>query len=432
MKKNKKIPTLLGVVLLTISLFVGVYLINAKQIFRLGAQGGIEPKDVRIANITNNSISVTWTTEVENKGFIKWNKTNNNLSKVALEEGSNQSNVHFANILGVEEGSDVFFTINSNGKDFKNNDLPWQTKTLKNPVTSDNSIVATGVILSQDGITPASAIVHLLINGVTLSTITSSQGSWVIPISTYIESVSDTTVIEINVNAGTKGVSQAVIYPSAIKTTPIILLGKTYDFRTLTVENSGSLPQSRLTVPESVEVSSRFEIDKNKDQSVKTTVTLDSVDEGEIITTTNPEFFGTGPNDSAIIIAVESELQSQTVSVNKNGDWTWSPPNNLEPGGHTVIVKWYDANGIARTLTRNFVVSAAEGPAFVATPSATTIATSTPLATTMPRATSTSIATAPPTPETGSLTATLGLFIMGIGMLLGSVYVLNKEYAQRE
>lgn len=432
MKKGVKLPTILGILILIFGLIAGIYLINSKQIFKLGAQVESTPKDVRIANITNNSVSVTWTTDIESKGFIKWNKTNNNLSKVALEESGNQSNVHFANILGIEEGSDVFFVINSNGKDFKNNDIPWQTKTLKKSVMSNNSIVATGVILSQDGTTPASAIVHLLINGVTLSTLTSSQGSWVIPISTYIESVPETTAIEINVNAGTKGVSQAVIYPTAIKTTPIILLGKTYDFRTLTVENGGSLPESKLSVPESVEVSSRFEIDKGKDQLTQTTVTLESIDEGEIITTTDPEFFGKGPSQTNIEVLVESELQSVIVTTDKNGGWTWNPPNDLEPGEHTVTLKWSDTNGVVRTLIRKFIVSAAEGPAFVATPSATTTASSTPLATTTPRATSTSIATAQPTPETGSLTATLELFIMGIGMLLGSVYVLNKEYAQRK
>ncbi|HLD92327.1 MAG TPA: Ig-like domain-containing protein [Patescibacteria group bacterium] len=430
MKKRAKLPTILGILILVSSLIAGVYLINSRQVFKLGAQVESSPKDVRIGNITNNSVTVTWTTDVESKGFVKWNKTNANLSKVALEESSTQSNVHMVNILGIDEGSDVFFVINSNGNDFKNNSLPWKTNASKQAVTSNNSLYATGIILAQDGTTAASAIVHLLINGVTLSTITSPEGSWVIPISTYIESVPETTAIEISVNAGPKGVSQAVIYPTAIKTTPVILLGKTYDFRTITNGNEGSIPESKLSVPESVEASSRFEIDKSGGQPAQTSVTLESVDEGEIITTTDPEFFGKGPSKTNIEVSVESELQTVTVATDKNGAWSWSPPNNLEPGEHTVTLKWSDANGVIRTLTRKFIVSASEGPAFVATPSATTVASSTPSASTTPRATSTSIATAPPTPETGSLTGTLGLFIMGIGILLSSIYVWNKEYAE--
>jgi hypothetical protein len=428
MKKNLKLPTILGVLILLSGLVAGVYMINSKQIFKLGAQVEASPKDVRIGNITDNSVTVTWTTDIESKGFIKWNKTSGNLSKVALEENSNPEKVHLVNILGIDKGSDVFFNINSNGDDYLNNNIPWQTSTLKQAGTSSSSLIATGVILTQDGNTPANAIVHLLINGITLSTITSPEGSWVIPISTYIESISETTAIEMNVNAGTKGVAQAVIYPTAIKTTPIILLGKTYDFRTITDGSEGSLPESKLSVPESVEVSSRFEITRDVNQPSQNIVTLESVDEGEIITTIDPEFFGKGPVQTNIEVSIESELQTATISTDKNGVWNWSPPENLEPGEHTVTLKWNDSNGVIRTLTRKFLVSASEGPAFESTPSATTVASSTPLASTTPRATSTSITTAPPTPETGSLIPTFGLFLVGIGILLSSIYVWNKEY----
>ena len=432
MKKSIKLPTILGVLILVSGLIAGVYLINSKKIFKLGAQVEASPKDVRIGNITDNSVTVTWTTDIESKGFIKWNKTSSSLSKVALEENSTSESVHLVNILGIDKGSDVFFNINSNGDDYLNNNIPWQTSTLNQAIASNNLIVATGVILASDGNTPAKAIVHLLINGVTLSTITSSEGSWVIPISTYIESVPETTAIEINVNAGTKGVAQAVIYPTAIKTTPIILLGKTYDFRTITDSNDGSLPESKLSVPESVEASSRFEIDRDVSQPSQNIVTLESVDEGEIITTTDPEFFGKGPVQTNIEVSVESELQTVMVSTDKNGAWKWSPPNNLEPGEHTVTLKWSDANGVIRTLTRKFIVSASEGPAFESTPSATPIITAAPNATTTPtsRATATATSTAPPTPETGSLIPTFGLFIVGIGILLSSIYVWNKEYSQ--
>lgn len=432
MKKNIKLPTILGVLILVSGLVAGVFLINSRQIFKLGAQVEVSPKDVRIGNITDNSVTVTWTTDIESKGFIKWNKTSGNLSKVALEENSNPEKVHLVNILGIDKGSDIFFNINSNGNDYSNNNIPWQTSTLKQAIASNNLIVATGVILAQDGSTPAKATVHLLINGVTLSTITSSEGSWVIPISTYIESVPETTVIEINVNAGTKGVAQAVIYPSAIKTTPIILLGKTYDFRTITNSGGGSLPESKLSIPESVEVSSRFEINKDANQPSQNVVTLESIDEGEIITTTDPEFFGKGPVQTNIEVSIESELQTATISTDKNGVWNWSPPENLEPGEHTVTLKWSDTNGIIRTLTRKFIVSASEGPAFESTPSATPTITTAPNATTTPtsRATATSTSTAPPTPETGSLIPTFGLFIVGIGILLSSIYVWNKEYSQ--
>ncbi|KKP55687.1 MAG: hypothetical protein UR48_C0055G0008 [Microgenomates group bacterium GW2011_GWD1_33_9] len=349
MKKGVRLPTILGLLILISSLVIGIYSINSRQIFKLGAQVENSPKNVRIGNISNNSITVTWTTDTESKGFVKWNKTNGNLGKVALEEKSSQSSVHLVNILGLESSTDVFFAINSDGKDYKNNDIPWQSKTLNQIITADN-LIATGVVLQQDGATPAEAIVHLTVNGFTLSTITSPEGSWVIPISNYIESVPETTAIEISINAGPKGTAQAVIYPTAINSTPIILLGKTYDFRTIN-SNQESLPKSNLSVPESIEASSRFEINRNEVQPTNSFISIDSVDEGEIITTVNPEFFGSGPSQTNIEVSVESELQTVTVATDKNGGWNWSPPNSLEPGQHTVTLKWTDANGIIRIYT---------------------------------------------------------------------------------
>lgn len=433
-----KIPAILGILILIIGIVAGVFLINSKQIFKLNAQIENIPKNVNVGNVTNNSITVTWTTDSESRGFVKWNKSKNNLSKVAVEEEVNQSNVHLVNIMNIDEDSDIFFTINSNGSDYKNNDIPWQSKTLKDSITPNSSLIAGGVILAQDGITPIRSIVNLTIDGAILSTTTSPEGSWIIPITTYIESVSNDTIIEININAGLKGVSQALIYPSAIKKTPVILLGKTYDFRTIEEDNDDNSPESKLSIPESIETSSRFEINKTDDTPTQTSVTVDSIKEGEIVTSTTPEFFGKGPENTAIEISVESELQSQSLTADKNGSWNWSPPENLEPGEHTITIKWVDISGITRTLTRNFTVSAAEGPAFESTPSAslspspsaTPDVSATPTAKTSPKATATG--SSQPTPETGSLTATLGLFIMGIGMLLGSVYIWNKSYAQSE
>lgn len=90
-----------------------------------------------------------------------------------------------------------------------------------------------------------------------------------------------------------------------------------------------------------------------------------------------------------------------------------------------------------KTLTRTFIVNASEGPAFVSTPSAslspTTVPTVSPtlvpVITPVATIISTPVSTLPPTPETGSLTPTIGLFIMGIGVLMSSFFVYKKQDA---
>lgn len=432
MKKILKLPTIIGVLVLVMGMIAGIYLINSRQVFKLSANVEAIPKNVRFSNISDNAITVTWSTEIESLGFVKWGNSEGSLSKVALEEGANKSFVHSANIVGATAGSSVFIKINSDSKDYDNNGAVWQTKALSNKITPGNSLIASGTILQSDGSSPAKALVYLTINGLVLSNLTSDEGNFIIPVSTYINSISETTAIEITVNAGAAGTSQAVIYPKAIKAIPTIVLGKTYDFRSITVNNSNDSPQSLLSVPESVEISSRFEIEKVESTSGVATVSVDSIKEGEIITTTGPEFFGKGPTDTSIEVSVQSELQTATTTVDSKGQWSWSPPKNLEPGEHKVVVKWRDAAGILRTITRSFIVQASEGPAFESTPSATPLvkATSTPVSTTSatPKVSSTPLATIPSSMDTGDPIATIGLFMMGIGILLSSIYVWNKSY----
>ena len=417
-----KIPTILGVLILIFGLMAGVFLINSKQIFKLGAEGETAPQNVRISNITDTSVTISWTTDIETTGYVKWGGSTNKLNKVSSEEDSDKNLIHSIDLDEISPDSDIFFVIGSSGKTYDNNGVVWQTKTNSNQTAMAKPITAAGTVLQSDAQTPANALVYLSINGILISNITSFEGSFVIPVSNYISSLPDTTLIEISAHAGPLGTSQAVIYPQGLKAVPTMVLGKTYDFRTASNQESGTLPESNVSVPETTEQTSRFEANKPEETPAPAiAVSLDSIDNDETITTTDPEFFGTGPAGIAIEIVVESELQTGTVTTNSDGTWNWSPPNNLEPGEHTVTLKWTDASGIIRSLQRNFVVSAAEGPAFVATTSG---GLATPTA--IPQVT----ATPQPVPETGDLTATLTLFIMGLGILLLSIFVWNKAYAE--
>lgn len=440
---RKKLPTILGVIILVIGVVAGVFLINSKTIFKIGANIASTPNNVRFSNITDSEATITWNTDIESKGFVKWGSTQSGLSKVALDVNDKNSFVHSTTITGMKPASTIYFKINSDGDDYDNAGIPWQFTTNTTKTTKLENLIATGIILQADGSTPATAIISLNVNGTILTAITSIEGTFIIPVSNYIETVNATTAIEITVNGGQLGNASAVIYPTHIKTIPTIVLGKSYDFRSLPQLDDSTLPQSSLTIPESVNVSSRFEVTKSEVLNTSSTLSIDSIDEGEIILTTDPEFFGKAPAKSDIEIQVESELQSASISTDSKGSWKWSPPNDLEPGEHKVTLKWRDATGILRTISKTFVVSAAEGPAFESTPSATPLVetTDTPAPTTKATSTSTAIAsstpittktptgTLQPTPETGSLTPTIGLFIMGIGILLSSVFVYKKSYA---
>ncbi len=433
MKKNIKLPTIIGLGVLIVGLITGLLLINKTQILKISADVEAAPRNVRISNITDSGINISWTTEVPSNGFVKWGKSETSTGNVASQENSEKGFVHSVSIQGLEQDSNIYFRINSNSKDYDNNGITWQSSTGNMVINSSNNNLASGIVLATDGSTPSNALVYLTINGSLVSAKTSSEGSYVIPVSKYIEEIEPTSVVEISVNDGVQSTAQAVIYAEYLKSIPTIILGKTYDFRSLSKSDLSIEPQSSLTIPENALKSSRFEVSKSGVTPENNVVNIESIKEGEIINTNDPEFFGKAPKSSKLEIQVESELQTGSVTATKNGDWKWSPPKDLEPGEHKVTLKWYDAAGILRTLTRTFIVQAADGPAFESTPSATPLVTNTPIATTIasstPAVTTIPTSTLTPTPETGSLTPTIGLFIMGIGILMSSFFVYIKSNA---
>lgn len=425
-----KLPTILGLLILIGGLVTALFLINSRQQVNTGASSNAAPKNVRFSNISDTSITVSWTTDINSKGFTKWGTTGNVLSKTSVDDSLNDSYVHSINITNLEPNSKVYLKINSNGKDYDNDGINWSVTTLSQKTTDLEPLSALGSVLKSDGITPAKAIVYITINGNLLSGLTSDLGNFIIPIQNIGFQITDNTPIDLTIVDGTGETSQAVLYQNSLKEIPTIIIGKTYDFRSLVTTNSlADQPKSSISVPEQTEISSRFEVQKTNVETTTNIVTIDSINNGETINTTDPEFFGVGPKNMNVQISIHSELQEVSLTTDSKGKWSWNPPKDLEPGEHAVTLSWRDTSGILRTITKNFVVSASEGPAFESSQSGTLTTPKTTPTTTLIPVKSTPIATNAPTPITGSLTPTFGLFIMGIGVLLSSIFVWNKQDA---
>lgn len=435
---NGKIPTIVAILILVGALVAGVLLLQYRQVYRLGAEPQETPKDVRITNITDAAFTVTWTTDKPIGGFVKWGTGAGNLDQVAIEELANPGTVHSTTITTGQSGGNYFFKINS-GADYDNNGAPWQVQTgAKLPPPASSNIIS-GTVLTAAGQPAANVLVYVNVAGASgLSTLTSESGSWVIPISEartqdlsgYTPINNSTTLVIISVQAGAGAgpaeTATAQIYPVGARPAPPIILGQTHDFRNRTAEEFGDSPQANLEAPETTPASG-FQVPELPG-STPTTVTLKSLSEGEVVTSTNPEFFGDGPPGTAITITVESDPITDQTAVGTDGTWKWNPPQNLPEGTHTITLSWRDAGGVLRTLKRTFIVQAAGGPAFVATPSATPTntptpsptasPTATPRATVTPTASVSATPTRPPIPESGSLTTTLFLSMLGGGSLL--------------
>ncbi len=81
----------------------------------------------------------------------------------------------------------------------------------------------------------------------------------------------------------------------------------------------------------------------------------------ETVSDKTPNFEGTAqPNETVKITINSSAPITAQVTADKDGNWSYTPTSALASGNHSITVTATDANGILQTITRNFVVLAAE------------------------------------------------------------------------
>lgn len=440
----RKIPTIIGILILVLGTAAGIILVATSKQFKLGASPDITPQDVRITNISSSSFTVSWITDKPTIGYIMYGTSKDSINQNTPAPQVAQS-IHWIQVQSLTPGAQYFFKINSAGSEFDNNGIPWTGNTAPQiSQAQPPSSMISGSVEDQGGLPAVGVAVYVTIQGVSpLSAITSSTGSWVIPLNTarttdlgnYATISPDNSLLQIFVQGGIAGVSTAQAYPKAANPTPTIKLGQIYDFRNQTSPTQTETPGSSLNLPQTATGSSSFNLNQIASTSGATkTVTITSIKNGETISTTKPQIIGNGSPGTKVTITVKSTPQSATVTVGPDGTWLWTPPANLDPGTHTLTVSWTDASGILQTLTRTFTVQASGGPAFVATPSATPTATlggiilptPTPTSTLSGAARVTLPATGGAIPISGSLTPTLALSMMGIGLVVSSFILWKK------
>jgi len=452
MIKRNKIPTIIGIFILFAGIFAGVFLLKTTQIFRIGASGTSIPKDIRTSNLTDSSATISWVTNGQAADFLSWGKTQGNLSEIENESETGQKfSTHSVTLTGLAADTVYFYKINSDGTNFDNSGIPWQFTTGDVLSGSQSSTSISGSVISASGVASKRAIVYININGYSLSTLTSDSGSFVLQIGqtrtpdlkSFVEIDRASTLLQVSVEAPDGEVASAQIYPQSANPIPPLILGQVQDYRSLQPTGSGDNPSADLSLPVNSTEESKFDVSTPSGTPTSTSVILESVNEGETITSTQPQFFGKGPVGETLTVTIHSDqVVSNTVQIPKSGSWSYSPSTPLSDGAHSITVSWTDAGGILRTLTRDFVVQASENPAFTASTSgSTSTPTATPKSTIKPTATPTLSPTLSPTstptatitsspsatemplPVTGTLTPTLLLFMMGVVVISFSVFV---------
>jgi hypothetical protein len=467
--KEKKIPTIIAIVVLIVALVGGVFLIQNGSSFFLKASPDTTPNQIRITNVNTTSLNISWITNKETGGFVRFGETES-LNQTYLDDRDQEKGqtgsfqTHFVTIRNLKEGTNYFFKISSDGTTFDNSGKPYEVATA--PAISgalpDNDVAA-GTVVKSDKTPAGGSIVYLTVANMSpQSALVSQNGSWIVPLNTALSSSlnsyalydKEAQVVEIFVQGVSLGVSTAITTTKKDDPVNEIELGKTYDFRQAMGEEAVTSSQTATTIIPTATITlapgSRLiaTITPTVAATASGEIKIISPTNNENIATQKPEIFGTGPASKKLTITIESpETITATVTTDNQGNWTFTPPTNLSPGEHTVTLAYG-----GKTVTKTFTVLAAGEntlPAFTATPSGTkttptptkkitptptTRAILTPSITKTPTITPTSISrtsqpsTASGIPKPGNLTPTFLIFMMGL-LLVSSGFVVSKIFA---
>lgn len=377
---NKRIPTLLGVVLIVIGITATSLLVKT-GIITIGKAGPSEtPENIRITNISDTSFTVSYTTQDNVLGSVSYGE-NMNLGNIAVDDRDQQSGniksykIHYISVRNLKPSMKYYFTIMSGQNAFSNNDNPFEAVTAKNinsPPSSQQPIV--GKLILPDGTIPSESVVYLTTGSAqALSTLVKEDGSYIIPLNSLLNrsltgyfSFSENSVIKMLIT-GTMHQSNVTVFAKQTNPVPIVTLSKDYDFTTndfSTGSSEHSSASAQVSFPSFSATSN-----SSKDPQILTPK------KEEAFSDQQPLFKGTSsPGANVKIIINSSEKIETQVKSDNTGKWSFRPDTKLSPGEHTISIITQDKFGVLKTITQSFTVHASGTQiSQSATPSATPV-----------------------------------------------------------
>jgi hypothetical protein len=394
-RKEIKIPTIIGLLLAVGGLVSGILLV--KQQVNRAARAAVEetPKDVRITNVNDSSFTVSWITNKATTGFVQYGEKSGSMDLVVSDERDQQKGsvgkyfTHFVNVRGLKPISTYQFNIGSSGNMYGGGEKEYLVTTgpiLTNLPAAD---VTYGQVVTPSGEPAVGALVYLQIPGAYLqSALVKVSGSWVIPLSTsrsenllsYAKYDLAKGEYSININGGSLGIATARVGTGNDEPVPNIVLGTDSNF--LAIGNSTT----------SGEIVSKFTPTSSNLMATGAAsgLSIAAPKLEEKVNSTTPEVIGKAPAGAKVSIEIHSDvIITGTAIADKNGSFSFTVPQALSPGEHTLTVSTI-INGLAQKVTRTFTVYAAGEsnlPSYSATPSAILVPTKKPTPTTIPTAT---------------------------------------------
>lgn len=446
--EKKKLPTLLALLVLFVGAGAGVLLVGRGTDFLPRADSDHQPKEILVSNVTDRSFTVSWLTDAEVGGYLEYGVTSS-LGAVASDDRDQLTGqtgnflVHFVTVRDLQPETDYFFMIGSgsSGELYGFEGQAMKVKTGKLLISKTDSVTVYGEVLTQAQTPAEGSVVYVQVDGsAPLSSLIKASGSFAIDFSSirtqdnsdFYPLSSQDLRIDIKVVGSNKTVTTGRAALADAQPLPTITLGQDFDLtETLTSNQEDPIIET-----------------KDKDIGVEL---INPSTEGELINTQLPEIQGVAPPGVELTIEINSPVKyTGQVTTEADGSFSWVPPKSLEPGGHTITIRFIDPQGLIREFQRSFVVMAqgnSELPSLTATPSATPRPTPSPTpkptptstpkptlkpspspspspsASARPSPSSSQVASSAAIPVAGSVTPSAWLLLVGTGLVtLGMIF----------
>lgn len=416
----------------------------------------IEPTNVRITNLSPDHVSISWSTQIASTGVVHYGNTEA-LGKTQADDrdstGSPQARqLHHVTLANLQPNTQYFFEIQSGEtrRLFDDQGRPYTVKTATALGALPPADLINGLV-NRSGDKPAEgAIIYLSLDGAApLSTLVKTDGSWLVNLasafkidgSSYATYDPESTPLTLTVVSPTAK-SQVKTITANDSPVPTITLGQNYDF-TSTTSPSKVLPSPKVASvsaqPSTSTAASKFNVgsvtripdimvaDSTTDKEVQI---LNPDENYETLYTARPAFLGKGPVGKVLTIRIASTQEIQgTTSVDSQGDWSYSPTQDLTPATYTLQVDFVNSKNLEDSVQKIFVIASGVNqgtstyPAFEATPSATITPTALPTAQPTPEPTRVTMpSTSSGVPVSGSTHPTLYLVLLGAVLLSFGFY----------
>lgn len=350
--KDKKFPTILGVIFLFVLVFLGVYLSSQTTNLSSKASTSCEPINPQVTNLTYGSFDFSFTTSFSCTATLIIN------NKI-YQDSSSSPTTHYFKISNLSPNTSYKFSLISGSTTFSRPEYSLTT-TAKPNSSIPSSNLAWGKIVDTRLEPVSGAIIYLTLPGSqALSAFSNKDGNWNISLATsFNEQKTDWFTPPVAID------EDIIVYsPDGLLTqlsnrsdnndpVPDIIVGQNY-FSPTSVSTS----------------TNNTLLDSSNSQSPLVDVTITNPKESEVISTLKPDIFGNGPANN--IIQLKLDGISRDITVAGDNIWHYSPPQNLSLGPHKIVLTFQNQN-----ITRNFSISETNDYlSFSATPSATLIPT---------------------------------------------------------